>query len=52
MLMERWWKDTEGKTEVVEGKPIPMPVYSSQIAHGLTWDLTRASVLRDQRLNA
>ena len=34
------------KAEAQGRKPIPVPLYLSQIPHGLRWDRTRASALR------
>jgi hypothetical protein len=33
----------QGKTEVLKGKPVPVPPCPPQIPHGPTWDRTRAS---------
>jgi hypothetical protein len=32
-------------TEVLGGKPVPVPLYPPQIPHGLTRDRTRASAV-------
>jgi hypothetical protein len=34
----------QGKTEVLDENPVPVPLCPPQIPHGLTWDRTRASV--------
>jgi hypothetical protein len=33
-------------------KPAPVPLYPSQISHGLTWDRTRAATVGSRRLTA
>jgi hypothetical protein len=49
-LMVEWhWQD---KNEVLEEKPVPMPLSPSQIRHGTTRDRTRASAVRGRRLTA
>jgi hypothetical protein len=45
------WK-WQAKTEVFGEKPVPVPLCSPQIPHGLTRDLTRASAVRGRRLTA
>jgi hypothetical protein len=40
-VMEHWWDEIDGKIEVFGGKPVPMPLCSPQIPHGLTRDRTR-----------
>jgi len=35
MSIEYWWNYTERKAEVLGEKPVPLPVYSPQISHGL-----------------
>jgi hypothetical protein len=42
----------QGKTEVLGEKPVPVPLHSPQIPHGLTRDRTRASAVGDRRLTA
>jgi hypothetical protein len=42
----------QGKTEVLEEKPAPVPLCPPQITHGLTGDQTRASAVRGRRLTA
>lgn len=39
------------KAEVLGDNSVPVPVSLPQIAHGLVWDWTRASKLRDPRTN-
>ena len=41
-----------GKTEVLGGIPVTVPLYPPQIPHGLTRDRTRASAVRGRRLTA
>jgi hypothetical protein len=41
-----------GKTEVLGDKPVPLPLFPSQIPHEMTWDRTRASAVRGRRLTA
>ena len=41
-----------GKTEVLGEKPVPVPLCTPQIPHGLTQDRTRASVVRGRQLTA
>jgi len=41
-LMEWHWR---GTTEVLGGKQVPAPLYSSEIPHGLAWDRSRTSAL-------
>jgi hypothetical protein len=36
--MEHRWNETDGTTEVLEEKPVPLPLSSPQITHGLTRD--------------
>jgi hypothetical protein len=36
--MEHWWNDTDRKTKVLGGKPIPVPLCPLQVPHGLAWD--------------
>jgi hypothetical protein len=48
-MVEWYW---HGKTEELGEKPVPMPLCSPQILHGLTRARIRASALRDRRLNA
>jgi hypothetical protein len=41
---DKWcWQD---KTEELEEKPVPMPLCTPHISHGLAWAWTRASVAR------
>jgi len=44
--------DREIKTEVLREKPVPVPLFSPQILHGLDWDWIRASGMRGRRLPA
>jgi hypothetical protein len=39
-----------GETEEIVEKPVPVPLYSPQIPHGLTRARTRDSAVRGQRL--
>jgi len=32
------WNDTDGKTKVLSGKFISLPLYPSQTPHRLAWD--------------
>jgi hypothetical protein len=41
-----------GKTEVLGGKPAPMPLCPPQIPHDLTWARTRAAAVGNRRLTA
>jgi hypothetical protein len=34
-----------GETEAVAEKPLPVPLHTAQISHGLTWDRSRASAV-------
>jgi hypothetical protein len=48
---ERRWNDTDRrKTEELGQKPVPVPLCSPQIPHGLTRARTRASAVRGRRL--
>jgi hypothetical protein len=42
---EHWWDDTDGKTEVLGGKPVQMLLFPPQISHGLTQDQTGESAM-------
>ena len=42
-IMEHRWNDTDGKTEVLGEKPVPVPLCPPQISHELAWNRTRAS---------
>jgi hypothetical protein len=42
----------QGKTEVLEETPVPVPLCPPQIPHGLTRDRTRASAVEGRRLTA
>jgi hypothetical protein len=42
----------QGKTEIFERKPVPVPLCPPQIPHGLTRNRTRASAVRGRRLTA
>jgi hypothetical protein len=42
----------QGKTKVLGGKPVPVPLCPPQIPHGLTRDRTRASAVEGRRLTA
>jgi len=44
-VMEWYWCR---KTEVLEGKPVPMPYYALRVLHWLAWDCTPTSVVRGQ----
>jgi hypothetical protein len=44
--------DTDKKTPVVGGNPISFSLCPSQIPHGLAWDQTLASVVKDNRQTA
>jgi hypothetical protein len=45
--MENWYNDKLwGKTKVLLEKLVIMPIYPSQILHGLAWNLTQASMAR------
>jgi len=35
MRVEQWWS---GKAEVAGGKPVPVPLFPSQIAQGWVWN--------------
>jgi hypothetical protein len=48
----RWNEIYRGKPKYSGGKPVPVPLFSPQIPHGLTWDWTRASAVRCRRLTA
>ena len=51
--MEHWWNNVDtGKTDVLEEKPVPGPFCPPDISYGLTWDRTRHSEMRGQRLAA
>jgi hypothetical protein len=51
--MEDLWNVTDrGKPEVLGGKPVRVPVCSSQNPDGLTWLRTQASAVRSWRLTA
>jgi hypothetical protein len=52
LLMEHRWSETEGETEVLGEKPVPVPLCPPQIPHGLTWDRTLASAVGGRRLTA
>jgi hypothetical protein len=41
----------QGKTEVLEKKPVPVPLCPPQIPHGLTRDRTRATAVRGRSLS-
>jgi hypothetical protein len=45
-------RNLQGKTEVLGEKPVPVPLCSPQIPHGLTRDRTRASAVRGRQLTA
>jgi hypothetical protein len=38
MSMEHLWNDTDGKTEVLREKPVPVTLCPTQIQHGLAWE--------------
>jgi hypothetical protein len=42
----------QGKTEVLGGKPVPVPLCPQQTPHGLTRDRTRVSAVEGRRLTA
>jgi hypothetical protein len=46
-LVEWYW---QGKTEVMGGKPVTVPLCPPQISHGLTWDGTLVSAVRGRQL--
>jgi hypothetical protein len=48
-LVEWNW---QGKTKVLRGKPVPVPLCPPQIPHGLTRDRTRASAVGGRRRTA
>lgn len=50
--LEHCWNDTDGKAEVLRENPVLVPLYQSQIPHGLVRDRARASLVRDRRLTA
>ena len=50
--MEHWWNDTDMKTEVLEEKPVPVPLLSPQIPNKPAWDPTWACAVRRRRLTA
>ena len=41
---------TQRGTEVLQEKPVPVPLYQPQIPYKLTWDWTRSSVVTGPRL--
>jgi BMFP domain-containing protein YqiC len=41
-----------GENRQLGEKPVPVPLCPPQISYGLTWDRTRASVVRGRRLTA
>jgi hypothetical protein len=44
MNADHWWNNTGGgKTEILRGKPVLVPVYPLQIRHGLAWGETQAA---------
>jgi hypothetical protein len=46
-MMKRY---DRGKLKVIQEKPVPAPLYPSQVPHGLASDQTRTSMERSQRL--
>lgn len=45
-----WCKDTNReKNGVLEEKPLPVPLVSTQTSHGLTWGRNRTSTLKAQK---
>jgi len=49
MGVEHWSNDTdEGKRRYSGGKPIPLPLWSSQTPHGLTCHRTWCSVVNNE----
>jgi len=46
--MEHWWNDTDRKTKVLVGKPVPVQICPLHIPHRLACDWTWAFVLRGQ----
>ena len=60
MISDRWMKEHgapvkwcwQGKTKVLWEKPVPVPLCSPQITHGLNWDYTWASAVRGWKLTA
>lgn len=50
MNMQRWLHNGDGSTEVFGEEPFQMPLFPSQIPHGLVWNWTRVSAARDRQL--
>jgi len=48
MSVKHWWNDTEELGE----EPVPVPLSSPQISHGLAWNRNRATEVRGRRLMA
>jgi len=46
--MEHWWNDTDRKTKVLVGKPVPVQICPLRIPHRLGCDWTWAFVVRGQ----
>jgi len=46
--MEHWRNDTVGIVEVLREKPVPVPLYTPHVLHGLTQDQTWACMVRGQ----
>jgi hypothetical protein len=47
MSMEHWWNESDGETEGMAEKPVPVLLCTPQVSCGLTWDQTNASMLKD-----
>jgi hypothetical protein len=45
MSTKKWWNDADGKSEVLEEKPVIVPFFSPQIPRGMTFDRTRDSAV-------
>ena len=52
MGMEQWWNYTDGKTEVLGGKPLTVPLFPAQISRRVALIGARVSVMRGHRLAA
>jgi hypothetical protein len=51
--MEHWWKDTDGKTEVVgKKKSVLVPFSLLQLSRPLAWDRIQISAVGGPRLTA
>jgi hypothetical protein len=47
--MKHRWNEMGRKTEVFGDKPVPVPLYPSQISHGVTRDRNRTSAVGGRR---